>query len=299
MRRFDRVLVCGGSGFLGTVLVARLASAGYRVTVADRHDLEPSLPGVSSHAVDLEDAAATTAFLAPWRWDAVVNLAGRVTKEIEAWDEGVITAASHVRIAANLRLALPEGWQGRFVQVSGMVVYGMPVQVPVPEEHPLQPIHAYGLAKKLAEDVVLAGPPVDCWVLRLAGLFSEARRGGALYGFVRAAHEGRTLDVTAPRPLPWDAIHVDDAVSGIVGALESAATGPGAVNVSYGEPMDLVDVARRIARRSDRPVTVRSSVEQPSFCLSTEKARQLFTWPPSSLDARLEQLWCAWATVVV
>jgi UDP-glucose 4-epimerase len=299
MRRFENVLVAGGGGFLGTALVARLAAAGYDVTIVDRVLPNAPLPAVRSLVADLESPTSVAGALAPWHWDAVVNLAGRVTKEIESWDDGALTAANHVAIAANLRFALPAGWTGRFVHVSGMVVYGMPDRVPVDEEHPRRPIHHYGLAKRLAEDVVLAGQGGDRWALRLAGLFSETRRSGALYGFVRAAHEGRPLVVSAPRPLPWDALHVDDAVTAIQGALESSARNPGPVNVSYGEPMDLVDVARRIARRTGQRVEETRGVTQPRFCLAIEKARRLFPWPPTSFDARLEALWEAWSGVGV
>jgi UDP-glucose 4-epimerase len=207
----------------------------------------------------------------------------------------VATAANHVAIVANLRFAVPPAWPGRFVQVSGMVVYGMPERIPVTEEHPLRPIHHYGLAKKLAEDVVLAGNGLDRWVLRLPGLFAESRRSGALYGFVRAACEGRPLVVTATQPLPWDTLHVDDAVSAILAALESGSSAPGAVNVSYGEPLDLVDVARRFARRTGQTVSTVDGVVHPRFCLSVDKARRLFPWPPCDLDTRLEQLWQAWS----
>jgi UDP-glucose 4-epimerase len=294
MIRFPRILVAGGGGFLGTALVERLSGEGYAVDVVDRIQPREPLAGVRYHEVDLQNAVDVHRKLHPWRWDAVVNLAGRVTKEIEAWDEGVRTTANHVAIAANLRLALPLQWPGRFVQISGMVVYGMPEKAEIGEDHPCKPIHHYGLAKLLAEEVVLAGSAVDRWVLRLPGLFSESRRSGALYAFVRAAREHRPIIVTASRPLPWDAIHLEDGVTAIVRSLEAEAEAPGAVNVGYGEPMDLLEVATRIARRTGQPVQSTNGVQHPRFCLAIDKARGLFHWPPCTFDSRLDMLWQAW-----
>ncbi len=286
-----RVLVAGATGFLGRPLVERLARAGSKVTALAR-SVDGALPaGAERLAADLADAAAAREALSPWRWDAVVNLAGPAPKGIAGFADGAALVGAHVRAAANLRAAVPAGWPGRLVHASGFIVYGIPRRVPVPEDHPRAPLHAYALAKVLAEDVLLAGGGLDRWILRLPGLYSEERREGALYRFIRAARDGEPLSITAPDPLPWDVLHVDDAVEAIIRALAAEARDPGALNVGHGEPVELSAVARWIAERAGKGSEVRvDGPAHPVFAMDVSRARALLGWSPPPLHARLAAL---------
>jgi nucleoside-diphosphate-sugar epimerase len=152
------------------------------------------------------------------------------------------------------------------------------------------------VAKSLAEETLAAIAQCqewDCWILRLPGLFSEQRRSGALFQFMRAASEGRPLRILADRPTPWDVLHVEDAVEAIVRALRSDRRNPGVMNVAYGDPIDLVAMARQIAARSQWDVQVEnpSGVQHPVFQMDIRKARDVLGWPPATLEARLARLW--------
>lgn len=293
------VLVTGASGFLGRALVPRLAAAGYRVTaLGNTRPDSPFGPEVEYLRGDLARPAEARALLRPWRWDAVANLAGPVSRGMEPV-AGAPALGDHAAIVRALLQALPPGWPGRFVHVSSMTVYGLPEALPVPVSHPLRPLHAYGEAKRLAEAALLEGPdrPGDAWVLRMPGLFSEERRGGALYHFIRASAAGEALAVVTEDAVPWDVLHVDDGARAVLGALASPARDPGPVNVGYGEVVRVTDVASRLAARGGRGSRVvrRGSVPPPGFALDVSRTAALFPWPPATLDARLEALWEAFA----
>jgi nucleoside-diphosphate-sugar epimerase len=172
-----------------------------------------------------------------------------------------------------------------------MTVYGMPERVDVDEQHATRPQHLYGLAKLVAEDILLADAATDAWVLRLPGLFSEQRTTGALYHFCRAARAGEPLRVTTPTPTPWNVLHVEDAADAIVAALLADGAPRNAINISYDEPMDLVSVARLVAELAGAGSTVEASVAHPALHLVSRRAKQLLGWNPPTLRARLSRLY--------
>lgn len=293
-RPAPRILVTGATGFLGRPLIERLVSDGAQVTALSRKVRGAHLPAaVEPIAADLTSPLEAAAVLSPWRWDAVVNLAGPVTKTVETFEEGTVTATAHVRIALHLLRALPAGFEGRVIHTSSMTVYGLPQSLPVQEDAQRRPIHLYGLGKSIADEVFLASnDPLDVWVLRLPGLFAPWRKGGALFHFARAARRGEPLRVTATEPIAWDILDVRDAVEAIARALASKARRPGAVNISYGEPVEIVAMAKRIAALGGKgsPVIPPLDVTHPVFQLDIRLARELLDWPPWTLDARLEEL---------
>jgi len=177
-----------------------------------------------------------------------------------------------------------------------MNVYGFPEYLPVDEAHPCRPIDVYGVAKGLTEEIVTARKQqdnLDCWVLRMPGLFSETRQSGALYNFVQAAVREQPLLISASQPTPWDVLHVTDAAEAIVRVLRSDSHGPGAINVSYGEPVELETIARLIIEitKSRAEVQNPSDIRHPVFQMDISRARQLLNWPPCTLRQRLEQFW--------
>ncbi|CAN5915318.1 NAD-dependent epimerase/dehydratase family protein [soil metagenome] len=283
----------GATGFLGRVVVPRLVDGGATVTAHGRTPT-PFTSDIDYVRGDLVDPDQAEGVLAPWRWDAVVNLAGPVTGGTEDWATGVSVTHAHVMIALNLRrFASPHT---RIVHTSSMTVYGDPQAERITEDHPRVPRHLYGLAKARAEDVWLSAPDIDAWVLRMPGLFSEQRRSGALFQFCRAARNGESVRVTATAPVPWDLLHVDDAADAIVRALSARPPG-GAINVSYGDPVELVAIAQWIAELAGTGSRVESpaDVTHPVVQLAVTRARERLGWQPPRLHDRLAALYAAYA----
>lgn len=280
---------------LGQPLVARLVELGYAVTaLGKRRRATPPGSGAEYRYGDLAERVSA-ALLRPWRWDAVVHLAGPVPKHHTALPDDYATLSEHVNAALNVCLAVPAHWPGRLVLISGMNVYGNPEYLPVDEGHPRRPVNVYGAAKALAEDVataVAAERCIDLWVLRVCGLFTEARRSGAVYQFLSAALRGDPVVISALVPTPWDIIHLSDAVEAIARALCSESGTPGPINIGYGEAVDLVSVAQRIVAMTNHrsPIVNETGVHHPKFQMDVEKARRVLGWHPATLDARLESM---------
>jgi len=149
-----RVLVTGGSGFLGSYVAEQLAAQGHAVRAlvrprSDRKLLE-SLPGIEFAPGAIEDAGSLTA--AVDGCDGVIHVAGLV--KARKPDEFF---AVNARGTQHLLDAARKAGVRRFVYVSSLAAVGpSPDGKPVAEDAEPRPVTHYGRSKLAAEKAVLA-----------------------------------------------------------------------------------------------------------------------------------------------
>lgn len=153
-----RVLVTGGSGRLGRSVVSVLADRGHTVTSVDTATADQP-PGVETITADLLDDTARQEAFTRARPEAVVHLAGiavpfaRPDVETLQINTGLAWAVLSTAVAHGAHSA---------VAASSPTVYGYntpswtPRYLPLDEDHPVTPWHAYGLSKAIIEDTVRA-----------------------------------------------------------------------------------------------------------------------------------------------
>lgn len=77
-----RILILGGSRFLGRAFVTEALAAGHQVTVFNRGRSGPDLPGVVAVRGDRENPADLARLAAAGPWEAVVDTSGYVPKTV-------------------------------------------------------------------------------------------------------------------------------------------------------------------------------------------------------------------------
>lgn len=124
-----RVLVTGGAGFIGSFIVDALIADGHEVCVLDNlddaaHDGQPPwlTPGVTYHWGDVTDPDQWRATLPGC--DAICHQAAKVGLGVDFADAVAYVASNALGTAAGLAVAHEQGFNGRIVLASSMVVYG-------------------------------------------------------------------------------------------------------------------------------------------------------------------------------
>lgn len=222
------VVVTGAAGLIGFAVSARLARAG-RATVgtdciAPREEggfrsVEAALTDVHKlHEICAGDVAA------------IVHC-GAVSGPMLGRDNPRAVVESNVAGTANL-LEIARQRGARLVFCSSTSAYGNtpPGLDPVPETAPLAAADIYG-ATKAAGDILArayaAQTGLDAIVLRFSWVYGPRRRTPCvLRAMIRDAQAGRPTRLPYGRGFTRQYVHVDDAVSAVIAALDAGEIGP-------------------------------------------------------------------------
>jgi UDP-glucuronate 4-epimerase len=234
------VLVTGGLGFIGSRLSAALLDEGASVRVVDNlsgayasDTGAAAAQELAAGGAEVVTGAADPALVRDV--DAVIHLAAmpgvRTRRPLSAlWE-------ANVRLTERLvRAASASG--SRFVLVSSSSVYGNAPELPTSEHAETAPLNPYAASKVAAERVVREHG-ADAVIVRPFTVYGPGQRPEMAFA--------RWIDCLASeRPLPWyappgtarDFTYVDDAVAGILAALERGRAGE-AYNVSGWRSVEL------------------------------------------------------------
>ena len=147
------VLVTGGAGYIGSHAVKALKEQGTQVVVYD--DLSAGHREAARHASavvvgDIHDTAQLRAAIREHRVDAVMHFAAWLSVGDSVKDPAGYYRNNVVGALSVLDAMVAE--QVRFLVFSSTAaVFGNPVETPITESHPKQPINAYGQTKLAIE----------------------------------------------------------------------------------------------------------------------------------------------------
>lgn len=298
------VLVLGGNGFIGSNAVRGLLAAGHAVRVLDLRRA-PALehgPGLlESVEGDFTNRAITEQALSGVK--AVLHLAS-VTLPQTGTDDPVYDVSEN--LVGTLRLleaCVAQGVRRVVFSSSGGTVYGKLRQIPVPEDHPQDPINSYGIVKLGIEKYLQLFAHLgrlDPVVLRIANPFGPGQftRGaqGAVAVALGALARGELFHLWGDGSVVRDFIYVDDLTRAFLAALETPAGGPLVFNVGSGRGTSLADLVDAVQRVTGRPLQIARHparpIDVPVSVLDCARAAAVLGWQARTpLDAGLASTW--------
>jgi UDP-glucose-4-epimerase GalE len=313
------VLVTGGAGYIGSHAAKALARAGYRVVVYD--NLAAGHRGAVKYGDlvegDVGDTRAVAEALRRHEITAVMHFAAFLDV-----GESVRDPARYYRNNVIGTLGVLEAMAGAavnyFVFSSTCATYGEPLETPIAETHPQQPINSYGETKLAVERALPhfeRAYGIHSAVLRYfnaSGADPDGELGEdhspeihVIPRAIEAATGGPGLQVFGDDyPTPdgtclRDYVHVSDLADAHVRALEAITeTGhSGAYNLGTGHPHSVREVIDTVARVTGRAVpwtlAARRSGDPAVLFATPHKAKADLHWTPRfpSLDAIVGTAW--------
>jgi UDP-glucose 4-epimerase len=326
---FLKILVTGGTGYIGSHTVMSLQEAGNDVVVLDNlvNSSEESLRRASEltgktaafHKVDLVDEPAVEAVFDQHQIDAVIHFAG--LKAVgESVQEPLAYYYNNIVGTLNLLRAMDKQNVRSIVFSSSATVYGEHNPIPYIEKMEIGANNPYGRTKEQIEDILSdLGNADDRWHIALlryfnpvgahpSGRIGEDPQGipNNLVPFIAQVAVGRreklmvfggdydTPDGTAQR----DYIHVVDLADGHVAALNYIATRPGVRrwNLGSGKGSSVLEVLRSFEKAVGQPIpyeiTGRRAGDLPAFWADASSALADLGWSTTkTVDQMCEDHW--------
>jgi len=158
-----KILVTGGTGYIGSHTVVELMAAGHDVFIIDNlcNSKASVLDRIERIAgrrpdfvqINIRDQAALRPIFSAHRFDAVIHFAGlkavgeSVTKPLAYFDNNVSGSIVLFECMAEANVKT-------IVFSSSATVYGDPASVPISEDSPLSATNPYGRTKLMIEDIL-------------------------------------------------------------------------------------------------------------------------------------------------
>jgi UDP-glucose 4-epimerase len=252
-READRVLVTGGSGFIGRAVVGAFRRRGMSVTVADREPPVAEIDGVTYLKGDLNDPGVRDAAVGPGT-AGIVHLAAR-TSVLRSVEQPAETYADNVAVTQELlELARVRGVR-RFLLASTNAVVGDVGAATITEDLPPRPLTPYGSTKAACE-MLLSGYAgsygMTTCALRFTNVYGPgmAHKDSFVARMMRAALSGDGVRVYGDGAQRRDLVHVDDVVAGMLRAWDSGFTGRAIVGSGHSvSVLEMIETVRRVTGR--------------------------------------------------
>jgi UDP-glucose 4-epimerase len=293
-----RVLVTGGSGFIGRRVVHALLEDGAEVTVADKRAFPGRERGDGLRTVigDLCDPAVVAEAVQPGT-DVIIHLAA-LTRVLPSIEDPAGTYQVNVGItAALLEQARIQG-VGAFLFASTNAVTGDVGSATIDEQIPLRPLTPYGATKAAGEMLISAY--ASCYgmtgcSLRFSNVYGPGmqEKDSFVPRLMRAARDGTGVQVYGDGTQVRDLVHVDDIVAGMLAAWRAGYCG--ALILGAGESVavnDIVDAARSVTGREIPVQNVAPKPgEMPAVIVDISAARALGYAPTHDLKSGISTVW--------
>lgn len=263
-----KVLVTGGAGFVGSHVVDTLIENKHEVVVCDslvsgsKGNIHP---GARFYQVDIRSADLEDVFKQE-KPEIVYHLAAQsvVPPSIKdpMYDESV-----NVGGTLNLLEMMRKYEAKKIIYSSSAAVYGNPVELPVKEDHPIQPLSPYGLSKWIAEHYLALYQRMyglDYTAFRYANIYGPRQtpegEGGVVSIFVDQIKKEETPTINGDGRHTRDYIYVGDVAQANLMAMDRGSQA--VVNLGTGKAVSILELLQLLEEVTGKPLKAKHGAER-------------------------------------
>jgi nucleoside-diphosphate-sugar epimerase len=278
-----KILIVGGTGFLGQNLLKKLTSENFNLYSLSSKKNNKKIKNVKYLICDVLNKSKLKKIVNE-NFDIVINLLGNIEHK-----KKVQTFNVHYKGLKNLYSIINKKKLKLFIQIGSCLEYGI-LNSPQKEIKKCLPISYYGKAKYLASKYVENKLKNKSIILRLYQIFGPNQKNDRLVPHViQSCKKNKKFDCTDGSQFR-DFLYIDDFSDLIIKILKRKKVKYGLYNVGYGKPIKVKNLINKIVKKIKKGKPKFGSTkmrkdEIPLLYPNTEKVKKQFNWSPKiSLD---------------
>lgn len=256
-----KVLVTGGSGFIGRSVLEELLLRGHDVKSFDLIEPPLTVPFIKGDVRNFEALKRAAEGM-----ECIVHLAA-IVSAVEAMERPLDTFETNVKGTMNVaEVARRE--EARVVYASSVAVYGEPLHLPISEDHPTLPKNVYGSTKLAGESLLLgyAGSfGISVTSLRFFNVYGPHMKpgpyAGVIYKFLERIREDKPITIEGDGKQTRDFVYVGDVAKAVAMAVERQF--PGVYNVGTGREASILQLAEMIFELTGKRTGIEHAPPRP------------------------------------
>lgn len=281
-----KILVLGGSGFIGSHIVDGLLEEGYQLTVYDKAPLKPKA-GLNNIHADLGDVMALSEALIGV--DIVIHLISTSVPSTSNKDPISDVSGNLINTLKLLDVMHQSDVKKIIYFSSGGTVYGHPQKVPMDEQHSTDPVCSYGIVKLAIEKYLYMYSELygfTTTILRPSNPYGPGQKHMGVQGFIgtciKSAINDQKLIIWGDGSVIRDYIFISDVVNATMMAIKNIQSGT--FNISINEGHSLNEIISFVEKYTLKTVQVefkpKRDFDIPTIILDNHKAIKKFEWKP-------------------
>lgn len=297
-----KVAITGGAGFLGRSVAQALLNKGIDVWILDTSNRLDSLKRdairYQTRIFEYPDVQNVRTLFKGL--DVVIHLAC-TTEPASSMQSMSYDAATNIVPSLEIfQAAVDSSVQRVIFASSGGTVYGHPKTLPVTEEHPTNPMCAYGVSKLAIENYLTLQSSINGISLRIGNPYGSFQLHGAAIGlianFLNAIRAGRPLEIWGDGSIVRDYMFIDDLANAFVAAVTNDSLLSGSYNIGSGMGWSISEIIEKLFSITDQKVPVNYQISRefdvPKIILAPDKFTAETGWKAHvTLEEGVLRLW--------
>ncbi len=241
-----KVIVTGGAGFIGSHVVEAFSQNGWQVLAVDdlsRGKRKNVPPHVDFLCLDINSKEFENV-VQDFSPDVISHQAAQVSVPY-SWEDPVEDERRNVEGTLRVVLAARKSKVKRLILASSVAVYGEPQELPVRENHALNPISPYGLSKLAAEKyALLFSDSLEVVILRYGNVYGPRQESegeaGVVSIFLSRLNNNKSPIIYGDGNQTRDFVYVEDVAQANILAVNVR---PGIYNIGTGHETTVNELA--------------------------------------------------------
>lgn len=300
-KKFKKILVTGADGFIGSHLTEELIRRGYNVRSFVLYNsfnswgwldyVEPEIKkSMDIFSGDVRDPFGVKKALKGC--DGVLHLAALIAIPY-SYDHPNVYVDTNIKGTLNILQGAMELGVRKIIHTSTSEVYGTAKQVPIKEDHPLQPQSPYSASKIGADNIALSfynSFDLPLTIIRPFNTYGPRQSARAVIPTIitQLLSQSKKIKLGALSPTR-DFNYVKDIANGFICALESTKTEGEVINLGTNTEISIGDMAKMIMEIIGWSATIETDEkrlrpkksEVNRLLADNTKAKKLLGWKPA------------------